>query len=259
MTTTTEVEPQAPAKPSKAVKPITVDLTSQFCLNANPDMHTHCKGSGENGDAAHFWFCQCDCHVEQPTCRNCGARNVEVTLEGTCVDVDGCLTTQGVRRASNPIHQQLRDIIDAAEERQAEAAAARKAARVAQHAAEVAKAKAEGRPAPVARVRIPKAPPTPQRCHCGCAGMTKGGKFVAGHDARLKGMLVRAARQTKPDTGKPATKAQAINAMAELISRDWPRKGVDAEITRQADAMFNQYGPDPLIQAAVEARYGKSK
>lgn len=86
--------------------------------------------------------------------------------------------------------------------------------------------------------------------------MTKGGKFVAGHDAKLKGMLVRAARQTPPETGKPATKKQAINAMAELISRDWPRKGVDAEIARQADAVFNQYGPDKVIEAAVSARYG---
>jgi hypothetical protein len=43
--------------------------------------------------------------------------------------------------------------------------------------------------------------------------------------------------------------------MAELIARDWPRKNVSAEITRQADAMVEQYGLDPIITAAVTARY----
>lgn len=35
----------------------------------------------------------------------------------------------------------------------------------------------------------------PMKCECGCGGMTKGGMFLPGHDARLKGRLRRAARR----------------------------------------------------------------
>jgi hypothetical protein len=31
-------------------------------------------------------------------------------------------------------------------------------------------------------------------CQCGCGGQTKGGRFLPGHDAKLKGKLKRAAR-----------------------------------------------------------------
>lgn len=86
--------------------------------------------------------------------------------------------------------------------------------------------------------------------------MTKGGKFLAGHDAKLKGVLVKAARQTPPESGKPATKADAIRAMAELIARDWPRKHVDAKITEQAEQLVDQHGIDVLIDLAVARRYG---
>lgn len=264
--TTATLDPASTAegapKPKKYVKPQAVDRLTGFCKSPDPDAHLHCKGSGTNGlHEDHLWFCPCECHVDHPTCRDCGQRDVEITLTGTCVDVDGCVTSRAVRTEKNPIHQQLRQIIEEAERRESERAAARSAQRAAQREREAAQAKAEGRPVPAARpVRTPKVPPEPQRCHCGCAGMTKGGRFVAGHDARLKGMLVRAARQTPPDSGKPATKKQAIHAMAELIARDWPRKGVDTEIARQAEAMFNQYGPDALIEAAVTVRYeGKAK
>lgn len=258
MTTDTIEAPAAEPKAKPKPKPAIVDTITGFCRYTPTDdaMHLHCKGSGSNG-AGSTWFCQCDCHVEHPTCRDCGSRDVEVTLEGTCVDVDGCQTTQTIRRAENPVHRQLLAILADAEAREAEAALRRKAEREAARAREAAQAEREGRPVPPAArpARTPKAAPTPQRCHCGCAGMTKGGKFVAGHDARLKGMLVRAARQTKPESGSAATKAQAIRAMAELIARDWPRKGVDAKITQQADALVDQYGPDTLIDTAVAQRY----
>lgn len=257
MTTTIEAPAEAiAAKPAKRVKPVTVDLITQFCKSDRDELHAACRGSGANG-AGSTWYCQCDCHVEHPTCRDCGARDVEVTLEGTCVDVDGCQTTQTIRTASNPVHRTIREALTHAEQQAAIKAEADRARRAREVKVTVDPETGEATvKQPVAKApRTPKAPPTPQRCHCGCAGMTKGGKFVAGHDARLKGMLVRAARQTPPETGKPATKAQAVNAMAELIARNWPRKGVSAEITRPADAMFDQYGPDPIIDRAVSARY----
>lgn len=49
----------------------------------------------------------------------------------------------------------------------------------------------------------------PQECQCGCGGMTRGGKFLPGHDARLKGRLKKAAAD---GDGK---------AKAELRSRGW--------------------------------------
>lgn len=35
----------------------------------------------------------------------------------------------------------------------------------------------------------------PQDCGCGCGGKTGGGKFLPGHDAKLKGRLIREARE----------------------------------------------------------------
>lgn len=256
-TDTIEAPAPAEAKPKKAPKPTALNLTTQFCKSANPDMHSHCKGSGTNGIYdTHLWFCDCQCHVDQPTCRDCGSRGVEITLEGTCIDTEGCQIAQGVRRANHPAHHQIQQILDEAKQREAETADRRRAERQEARAREVATAEREGRPVPAVRpTRTRREAPTPQRCHCGCAGMTKGGRFVAGHDARLKGVLVRAARQTKPDTGKAATKAEAIKAMAELIARDWPRKHVDAKITEQAESMVDQYGIDKVVDVAVAARY----
>lgn len=34
----------------------------------------------------------------------------------------------------------------------------------------------------------------PQDCACGCGGQTKGGRFIAGHDARLHGYALRVER-----------------------------------------------------------------
>lgn len=44
--------------------------------------------------------------------------------------------------------------------------------------------------------RLPRArkakPPKP--CECGCGGMTMGGRFIPGHDSRLKGWAIRIER-----------------------------------------------------------------
>lgn len=42
------------------------------------------------------------------------------------------------------------------------------------------------------RTRKPKAPKV---CACGCGNMTKGGRFVPGHDARLHGWALRVERK----------------------------------------------------------------
>ena len=53
----------------------------------------------------------------------------------------------------------------------------------------------------------------PARCQCGCGEQTLGGKFRPGHDARLKGRLLREARGRDKRT--------AAKARAELKRRGW--------------------------------------
>ncbi len=46
-----------------------------------------------------------------------------------------------------------------------------------------------------ATVKAPKAPKVLPECTCGCGTKTKGGKFLPGHDAKLKSRLVTAAKE----------------------------------------------------------------
>lgn len=53
--------------------------------------------------------------------------------------------------------------------------------------------------------------PKGQLCECGCGGMTKGGKFIPGHDAKLhnkvkKGMTIEQARAANLAEAKEAAK-----------------------------------------------------
>lgn len=55
-----------------------------------------------------------------------------------------------------------------------------------------------------------------QPCQCGCGGVTKGGKFLPGHDAKLaaKVRMLRAAREK----GEPVHESlQAVAAMGERL------------------------------------------
>ena len=51
----------------------------------------------------------------------------------------------------------------------------------------------------------------PQECECGCDSKTKGGRFLPGHDAKLKSQLLQAIK-----TGPARTAAKARNRMSEL-------------------------------------------
>src|ERR1700741_3189598 len=42
--------------------------------------------------------------------------------------------------------------------------------------------------------RAARKPKEPKICACGCAGATKGGRFIPGHDARLHGWALRVTR-----------------------------------------------------------------
>lgn len=111
---------------------------------------------------------------------------------------DGKLTTKGEYVASHDgqhptIGQELAIELDAERERlQAERIAAEDAGVV-----------------PVKPKRSRKMRP----CTCGCGGMTGGGKFLPGHDARWAGEVGRAAGQT---LALSATEADALAAVADL-------------------------------------------
>lgn len=55
------------------------------------------------------------------------------------------------------------------------------------------------------------AKPKSQECGCECGGSTKGGRFLPGHDARLKSELRRTATE-----GKAPEKRSAIKRLEEL-------------------------------------------
>jgi hypothetical protein len=55
---------------------------------------------------------------------------------------------------------------------------------------------------------------TAPRCECGCGGTTRGGRFLPGHDAKLKSQLLAKSR-----TGRTTRSRQS--AQGELRKRGW--------------------------------------
>jgi hypothetical protein len=100
------------------------------------------------------------------------------------------------------------------------------------------------RPAVVVPVRPPKASPAPQkepvgpkggRCHC-CGETTRGGRFLPGHDAKLKTALT---------AGAVAGDAAATR---ELLAR-WPKWSPKTELEPMTEAE---------VAAATEARWASA-
>lgn len=68
-------------------------------------------------------------------------------------------------------------------------------------------------------------------CLCGCGSVTKGGKFAPGHDARLKGRLIRAHRSG--DT----------TAQQQLVELGWGRF-IGVEPVRTTPLVFTDDGDE---------------
>lgn len=149
--------------------------------------HMHCRGAVRNGidpktRAVRLYICQCRCHnIACPACLDCGQRpgpDQINPLTWTCIDGEACRTAQAVKRENSPFHEYLvtsrRTITDVDLPEDGEVAPAR------------TRARAQGK-----KARQPKPPATPRECICGCGGQTKGGRFIPGHDAKLKGRLRR--------------------------------------------------------------------
>lgn len=157
---------------------------------------------------------------------------------------------------SNPAHRH--EEIDGESERRREDLRARLAKAQATGAAERARKNAEAAsryadpdspdderpPRPVRQARELK---RDQRTHRGvchhCGEPTKGGIFVAGHDAKLKGELKRAAQDGD------------IDALAEILYREWPqpKDTSDADLNKAA-RIAGHKNADAWFEGRVVAR-----
>lgn len=116
-------------------------------------------------------------HPAAPRCRDCGSRESMLAPDLTCLDSADCLLRVARRLEADPTHQLIQECLTTREVNGQTVDRPRRPSR-----ADRAKAKAE-KVAKVARA-----------CECGCGGMTKGGAFLPGHDARLLSGLVRMVR-----------------------------------------------------------------
>lgn len=81
----------------------------------------------------------------------------------------------------------------------------------------------------------------PQACLCGCEAMTKGGKFIPGHDARMKGAFIREYREATTE----AAKAKIVKAVGK-VNPLWTKYLTEAK-------------PRPVAKAAKAAKAAKTK
>lgn len=145
------------------------------------------QGEGKNAKRMDV-KCACDCAHDR--CRVCGRRGLELDDTNRCADAEDCHEYMKAK-PKHPAVQQIEQI------RHESAEKARKSRENNRRSACASKS-AEGRDDTSERQRE-------GRCHC-CGGATKGGRFLPGHDAKLKGMLNR--------EGTP-------EAMAERAARGW--------------------------------------
>lgn len=182
----------------------------------NPDdWRAACPGAARSrlGDIR---LCSDEYHDEHPKCRLCQITVDDIddlTTDLCCVNEIACLDRRAAASEANPRMQMFKEC-------QQEAAIER--ARV----NALRDPDARTRPARVGRSansNLPrKVAPKPDMildCRCEhCGEPTKGGKFVAGHDAKLKGELLTAAKELDAE------------ALAEIITRSWLKEGTKTTI-----------------------------
>lgn len=154
--------------------------------------HKLCKGVTVDGRGV-VHRCICPHHEGERRCVDCGELDAELDVDNPepamqvrCADREACAERFKARLAANPAMQRYRELDR----------------RVAEIKAAEAPAKQEEQ-----RGRREKTI-TPGRCHH-CGEQTRGGNFAAGHDMKLKGILLRAARDGDE------------RALAEFMERGW--------------------------------------
>lgn len=151
-----------------------------------PVYHSKCKGAYPWGANRSLLLCACPAHEGELRCHLCDHRHTDPAdydeYQRQCADLTACagrLEHAEQVSASSPLRQMIAELKTAATT-----------------------------PAPT-RTRAGKAP---RDCECGCGGMTRGGRFIPGHDAKLKSVLLR--RAADGDTA----------ARDDLRRRGWERK-----------------------------------
>lgn len=126
--------------------------------------------------------CRCPNHSGEEICSACGAISGEIGLDGRCEDQQECAAT--LRRAL-AAQQRLAGIRESSS----------------------------------AKKRAPRAAGKPKSGVCEhCGGATGGGRFQPGHDAKLKGELIKPVREfRRTDKGGP----EIVHAIVELRMRGW--------------------------------------
>lgn len=245
------------ANPTEQTRPTTRPaIVFGGCLDARliGDAHAKTHGDGHNRCKGHtvspagdYGPCACACHLNgnPPRCVNCGATasdDIEIIcapgpLAGRCTDVDGCGERLATKLANDPRYARWKETGRVAAERNA----ANRATRTLGDDDNT--------------VRRPRGPAHPRvgRCeHCG--EPTKGGKFVVGHDAKLKGLLIREANGN-PDVDWP--QSDPLGACLELLLRDWPTKSVtNGNVLHQALALLDDTN-DAWYQTRIAERAGE--
>lgn len=200
---------------------------SGFCGTGD---HGSCPSAVRHMDGTKVAECACRCQHRQ-RCLECGNTNPAELTGWACTNPSDCRDAIAARSAANPLRKELETVRMLGGEARRRALHERTVARI---RADVAACGIDDEighdvASDLNRPRRPRKPrqaarPTSGTCICGCEGTTKGGRFLPGHDAKLKGTLKRAAS---------AGDASAVQRLIELgwekfIPADAPRQLVEA-------------------------------
>lgn len=158
-------------------------VNTTLCGFCNDNKHEKCsvgvkhQGRHEKYPNGVVWACRCTdggCTTGRRKCAYCNNRNTEEVDPATweCFDIEACRAKVETRRENDPFTAQLREITRRAEMAKIEESKDKAAKRA-------------------------EAKPKTGTCVCGCAGTTKGGKFLPGHDARFVSVLVSGVADAK--------------------------------------------------------------
>lgn len=216
MTTATVVRETSQTRKRKGLANV---WRCQFCAEG---LHRSCPRAVRHGDV--LWKCKCaedDEHFPTPYCLTCRHDRAEDINAATwvCLDPHGCATRVQVRRENNPIWRKVRDA-------QVRGAVARKIKRMMQeniavppdedariehlHDYQDQLRAARSKPQRARRSATPRA--SVGECEC-CGEVTRGGRFLPGHDAKMASELVARIRNNGD-----------AEAYAEMVRRGWEKK-----------------------------------
>lgn len=162
--------------------------TCGYCGAGN---HRECRGAAKN--LGKILRCACGCVGGR--CLDCGNRNPDELNGWACANPQDCADAVAAKAAANPLRPMLEEIYVLAGEARRQVLHERTVRQIRQAVAASGIDEEIGHDvaADLARPRRTRKPrvvrPAEGICTCGCEGKTKGGRFLPGHDARLKSAL----------------------------------------------------------------------